>query len=250
MGVLFHLRPLLSENGLLVDVQVLAAYPLQDAQGEPLPGSFADAEGLSIDNDANRIMGDTQLIVSFEGRPRLVRYTPDGRRLREEPLPLPLRDKRHFAHPNQSLEAVTLHPRWGLLIAPERPLRGMPAGEVPIYAQDSRHWLYPLHPAPGSALVAMESLADGSLLTLERAFVSLLRPFVIALRHTHLSPTSGKPLEVRDIAVFDTSQGWFMDNFEGLARHRDRRFFMVSDDNYQSLQRTLLIYFQFELPNS
>ena len=46
------------------------------------------------------------------------------------------------------------------------------------------------------------------------------------------------------MAVFDTSQGWLLDNFEGLARHREQRFFMVSDDNRSALQSTLLVYFE------
>jgi hypothetical protein len=90
----------------------------------------------------------------------------------------------------------------------------------------------------------MEALPDGSLLTLERAFVSLLRPFIITLRRTQLSAHSKEPLSVEDVAVFDTSQGWFLDNFEGLTRHRDQRFFMVSDDNQSALQSTLLVYFE------
>jgi len=44
--------------------------------------------------------------------------------------------------------------------------------------------------------------------------------------------------------VFDTGQGWLMDNFEGLSHYRDRRFFMVSDDNCNGLQSTLLVYFE------
>ena len=56
-------------------------------------------------------------------------------------------------------------------------------------------------------------------------------------------PGAGE-LDAREIAVFDSSEGWNVDNFEGLTRHQGRRFFMVSDDNGKAIQRTLLVYFE------
>jgi hypothetical protein len=35
-----------------------------------------------------------------------------------------------------------------------------------------------------------------------------------------------------------------VDNFEGLSRHQGAKFFMVSDDNFNALQKTLLVYFE------
>jgi hypothetical protein len=81
-------------------------------------------------------------------------------------------------------------------------------------------------------------------LTLERAFVSLLQPLYIVLRRTHLPENRYVALVVKDVAVFATSQGWLLDNFEGLTLHRNHRFFMISDDNSRALQSTLLVYFE------
>ncbi|MFO1429131.1 MAG: esterase-like activity of phytase family protein [Candidatus Competibacteraceae bacterium] len=241
-GMLFHLRPVFSDDRLS-DVELITAYPLQGTDGRPLRGAFADAEGLAIINGNNGIPGDSQLVISFEERVRIARYSPDGRWLQDEPLPSPLQNSSAYANPNLALESVTIDPQWGLLTAPERPLRGEAPGSVPIYAQNGRRWLYPLHSAPASSLVAMEALPDGSLLTLERAFVSLLRPFVISLRRTRLLADQTL-LKVENVAVFDTSEGWLLDNFEGLTRQRGRRFLMVSDDNTNPLQSTLLVYFE------
>ncbi len=158
---------------------------------------------------------------------------------------------RHSARPaqlpdsNQALEAVTLDPRWGVLTGTEAPLRNDPAGQIRIFAADGRFWRYPLGAAPGSALVAMETLPDGSLLTLERAYVSPLRPFAISLRRTELPASEKKaPLQVSDVAVFDSDRGWLLDNFEGLdplsgpaVLHDQRR-------QLQSWQATLLVYFE------
>ncbi|MFO1420229.1 MAG: esterase-like activity of phytase family protein [Candidatus Competibacteraceae bacterium] len=244
-GALFHLRPKFDSPGYLIGVRLVAAYPLRDEIDKPLQPSFSDSEGLAIRNGDNGIPGDTELLVSFEGKPRVVRYSSDGRWRGEETLPPLLRDVRNYHDPNQMLESVTIDPRWGVLVGSETPLRGDPPGQIRIFAGNGHFWIYPLGPAPGSALVAMEALPDGSLLALERAFVAPLRPLVISLRRTELPATqTTAPLSVADVAVLDSGQGWLLDNFEGLTRFRDRRFFMVSDDNCNSWQSTLLVQFE------
>lgn len=247
IGGLFHLRPEFDSHGILIGVRVVAAYPLLDASGQPVRPPFDDAEGLAIRNGDNQTPGDTELLVSFEIRPRVVRYSPTGQWRGEEPLPALLSDLRNYRDINQALEAVTIDPRWGVLTGTEAPLRDDPAGRICLFASDGRFWSYPLGSAPGSALVAMEALPDGGLLMLERAFVAPLRPLIISLRCTELPPMGGEtPLPVADVAVLDSSQGWLLDNFEGLTRYRDRRFFIISDDNCSAWQTTLLVHF--ELP--
>ncbi len=244
-GTLFHLQPAFDEQGYLTGARAVAAHPLRNATGKPVRPPFDDAEGLTIRRGDNGIQGDTELLISFEMKPRVIRHDTSGQWRGEEPLPATLRNPRNYREPNQALEAVTLDPRWGVLTGSETPLRNDPADLIRIFTGDGRFWLYPLGSAPGSALVAMEALPDGSLLTLERAFVSPLRPFAISLRRTRL-PAPGKAarLRVADVAVFNSDQGWLLDNFEGLTRQRERRFFMISDDNCRALQTTLLVYFE------
>lgn len=242
-GMLFHLRPYF-QGDMLHDVQFLAAYQLQNAEGKPLRAPFADAEGLVIANGANGVSGDSELLISFEVKVRVARYSPTGKWLGEEPLPEPIENAKYYASSNTALEAIALHDRWGVLLAPERSPRGWRIGYVPIFTLDGKYWAYPLYKAPESSLVAMEALADNSLLTLERAFVSLLQPLYIVLRRTHLPENRYVALVVKDVAVFATSQGWLLDNFEGLTLHRNHRFFMISDDNSRALQSTLLVYFE------
>ncbi|HXH02040.1 MAG TPA: esterase-like activity of phytase family protein [Candidatus Competibacteraceae bacterium] len=243
-GSLFHLIPRF-RDGRLAALTVAAAYALRDEQGQPLAlrRRRADAEGLTLINGANGRRGDGELIVSFESRPRIQRHRPDGRWLGDLPLPAALADRTRLASPNRAFEAVALDLRPSVLLATEAPTDDSPPGHVPI-ASEGRVWWYPLGTAAGSALVAMEALPDGSLLTLERAFVDPLRPLVISLRRTRLPERSNSMLQVEDVAVFSSADGWRLDNFEGLSRHRDKRFFMVSDDNDSVLQRTLLVYFE------
>lgn len=245
IGGLFHLRPDFDAQGYLTGMKPVAAYPLRDESGRPVRPPFDDSEGLTIRNGDNRIQGDTELLISFEVKPRVVRYSPTGQWQGEEALPAPLRDLRRYRDSNQALEAVTIDPRWGVLVGVEAPLRGDPTGQVRLFALGGHFWNYPLGGAPGGALVAMEALPDGGLLTLERAFVAPLRPLIISLRRTELPATPTEaPLKVADVAVFDSGQGWLLDNFEGLTRYRDRRFFMVSDDNCGAWQATLLVHFE------
>lgn len=244
-GALFHLRPEFDDRGYLTGAQLVAVYALRDGRGTLLRSPFTDSEGLAILKGDNGVPADTELLVSFEARPRVVRYSPTGRWLGETPLPAMLHNVRNYREANQSLEAITVDRRWGIVVGTEASLRNRPDGQVPVFASSGRFWNYPLGTAPGSALVAMEALPDGSLLTLERAFVSPLRPLVISLRRTELTAsTQNAPLSVTDVAVFDSTEGWRLDNFEGLTRYRDRRFFMVSDDNCHAWQTTLLVYFE------
>jgi len=247
-GRLFHLRPEFDDHGYLSGMRPVAAYPLRDVAGTPLRAPFDDSEGLAIRNGDNGIPGDAELLVSFEVKPRVVRYSPKGEWQGEETLPALLRDIRNYRDSNLALESVALDPRRGVLVSAEMPLRNDPLGRVRIFTHHGSFWNYPLGQAPGSALVDTVMLPDGGLLALERAFVAPLRPLVISLRRTEPLPAPGTDqqtlLKVADVAVFDSSQGWLLDNFEGLTRYRGDRFFMVSDDNCNAWQTTLVGYFE------
>lgn len=235
-GYLFHLQPTFVEK-TLTDVHYRSAYSLKDKNGKKLPSR--DSEGLTLLNGQNGIQGDSELVISFERVPRIARFTPTGEWLGDYTLPEPLQQVRNYVHSNAALEAVTIHPELGVLTAPERSLRKN-AGKITIYALDGRQWAFPQYEAPKSAVVALEALADGSILVLERAFVSKFRPLIISLRRVTLD-NGQQPTK---IVVFNNSQGWRIDNFEGLTRHQAHFFFMVSDDNDSYLQRTLLSYFE------
>ncbi|MDX1606117.1 MAG: esterase-like activity of phytase family protein, partial [Candidatus Competibacterales bacterium] len=103
-GRLFHLRPVF-DGDRLVDAELLAGFPLTDARGRALRPPWTDAEGLTLRHGTNGIRGDSELLISYERRPRIRRYTPEGRRLDGLALPPPLADVNAYADPNQALEA-------------------------------------------------------------------------------------------------------------------------------------------------
>lgn len=243
-GELFHLAPVI-EDGVLVDVALLDRVPLRGASGRPLEGTWSDAEGLAAVHADNGRDGDTELWVAFERRPRVWRYRPDGRVIGPLALPPDLTEATAYSDPNKALESIAMRGTQGWLCAPERPLAGIEDEWVPLVADDGRRWRYPLSGEPNGSVTALEALPDDGVLVLERSFVSVFRPLVIHLRRTSLDgPGDDEPLAVEDVAVFDNGAGWQVDNFEGLAHHRDGRYFLVSDDNANGYQRTLLLYLE------
>ena len=245
-GYLYHLKPGFQDSHL-VSLRAIAGYPLRDAKGRPLKEKFADAEGMLLRKGRDGQPGTGELVISFERRPRILRYSTTGQYRGQWKIAEKWQNRRTYRSENKAIEAIALHPRWGLLAAPEWPLRGARnSRHYPIIRlANNRRWLYPRFPAPKSGLVAMEVLEDGGLLTLERAYVSMWQPMYIVLRRSEPLPKPrNKPLKTDIVAEFNSAKGWVLDNFEGLTRHRGQRFFMVSDDNSRALQRTLLVYFE------
>jgi len=251
MGELFHLRPII-QNHVLKDVEVLKAYVLTDTEGKKLPKDSTDSEGLSLLNGNNGVKGDSELIISFERKPKITRVRPDGMQLDEYTLPETLQNSKLYVNNNKMLESVTLHPEFGILTAPEYPLKNFPQDKITVFSLDGQQWQFPRHTAPNSAVVAMEALADGSLLVMERAYVSPLLPLIMSLRQVelkHCVDCEAGENPVQDIAIFNSALGWHVDNFEGLTHHQGSFFFMVSDDNNNRItQKTLLNYFEMIAP--
>ena len=241
-GKLFGLRPAF-RKGRLTDVALVSVATLFDpATHKPVRWRRSDSEGLEILNGHNGHRGDTELLISFEREPRIARYRLDGRFVADVPLPAILRDVKRYHGGNKMLESVCMHPREGILTAPEEPLDGE-NGATRLYRMDGASWRFP--PSRGG-ISALECLPGGDVLVLERDYQALSLRTIITLRRLHL-PGGTAPdstLTAETLAVLDTAQGLHIDNFEGLARHRGNRFFMVSDNNDVFLQRTLLLYFE------
>lgn len=241
-GYIFHLRPTI-EGHELKKVELLASYPLHGNVDTKL--KTKDSEGMAIANGANGVHGDSKLLISFEGKPVIAWFTPQGELLNTETLPAALADGKVYVNGNKQLEAVALHPQLGIITAPELPLKKN--GKMVIYSLNGLEWTLTRYPAPNSSVVALEEFDNTSVLMLERAFKSIFDPVIISLRQVTLSTcqcNAGMDSETKQLAVFDNSKGWRVDNFEGLTRHRGNFFFMVSDDNNRSLQSTLLSYFE------
>jgi len=241
-GVLFHLKPMFIENNLH-QVDIIAAYPLRGMNNQILGKQKIDSEGLSLFYIQGKEGKESALLVSFERQPRIDVYTPQGEYIQNLHLPKRLQQAKNYRSRNKMLEAVVWHPHYGVLTSTERPLRKHTQHQ--IFDLNNRRWSFQPHSASNSAVVAIELWPDhkDDLLILERAYVAPLYPLIISLRRMTLC-RSGKDCPVETIAEFNSGQGWYLDNFEGLSHHHGNHFFMVSDDNNSFLQQTILVYFE------
>ncbi len=244
-GFLFHLRPSF-DHGILTGLKLLKAVQLRELNSnKPLKRSRADSEGLDIIKGRNGQKGDAELLISFESFPRIMRYRPDGYALYQYPLPAPLNNVKNYQDANKMLESVCLDSKLGILTAPEKPLRGERPGYTHIFNLTGDSWLLPL--PDDSRISALECLGNNQVMTLGSNFkFSLGYTIKVALKIATLpsQPSPSEPITVETIATLESNKGHQLDNFEGLARHRGNRFFIVSDDNDLFIQRTLLMYFE------
>lgn len=243
-GFLFHLRPEF-ENGYLTGLKLLKAVRLRElGSNKPLGYGRTDSEGLDILRGRNGRKGDAELLISFERFPRIVRYRPDGYAVSEYPLPAPLNEAEHYQNPNKMLESVCVDPRLGILTVPEVPLKAERQGYTRIFSVEGGSWFYPL--PHGNRITDLACLGHDRVLALESDFRGAFGGLTVFLRIASLppGPASTDPVPVTTVVTLDTGKGYQIDNFEGLARHRGNRFFMVSDDNDLFIQRSLLMYFE------
>jgi hypothetical protein len=186
-----------------------------------------NAEGLDVVNAANGRASDTELLVAIEDGPVLARYTPRGDYLGSLKLPDALLDAGSYQGKNERLESAAAHPRYGVLTAPEAPLRSRSDEVHTIFAMDGGEWSFATFQAKRSSLKAMEALPDGSLLILERTRDEKGGDPHARLRHVDLpNCADGTACSVTEVSPSgDVPPG----NYEGLARISDDLFLMVSD---------------------
>ena len=240
-GRLVHFK-LTINRGRLVSATVVATSTKQT--GKRLSGKWADSEGLVAANHKNKVRGDTELLISFERHPGLhdirrkasswaTSYRNCSSRHRQLPAP------------KLGLEAMFWDEDHGIIASPEFPLDNAESKEIALYSPRGVVGTLPRLDETNAAIVALEKLTNGRLVTLERAHSWLTLSLKIVLRVTDL-PISDKPVRLNGVEVgrLDNALGWRVDNFEGLTHHKANRFLMVSDDNGQPLQKTLLTYFR------
>jgi hypothetical protein len=229
-GDLLRARVKLDANGRLVGVTDARLTTLTDLDGKPLQGKEnADSEGLAL-------MANGDLLISFEEHDRIWLYPANGRPPRAVPSP---QVKFPF---NQGMEALAPDPARG----PDAYIAG---GET-----SGETWACTLTSACvdgpkvalglGEGLVAARRLPEGRTAWLLRAFNPITRS-VITLR---ITDAQGRTVDQQTLRGPLT-----VDNFEGVAavpaKNRSIRFYLISDDNFSSSQRTLLLAFDWRPPS-
>lgn len=238
-GYLYHLKITL-DNGKLTQVRVQQAYQLRNKKGKALKRQYGDAEGLTLRRH-KRGKG-VELIISFERKLRIARFNRQGRQLGRVKLPRKLSQKKDYRGKNKGLESVTLHPKYGVITAAELPLKNAPAKYQTLYSNKGKVWHFRQSTEKNNSVTGLETMPDGNILVLERAYSGFFSPIIIRLRKVHLSQCNQQRYcKVEDIAVFNSIDGWRVDNFEGLTHYKGNQYLMVSDDNDNPIQNTVLV---------
>ena len=216
------------QNDHIATFKLLHRRKLKGKDNTPLTRKkLSDAEGMCY------IGGN--LFVSFERRPRIVLYTTKGEYLYSLKLPKPLHKKRLYRGKNQMLEALTYHPLYHVITAPEDPLRTMPQNRHALYSKKTR-WYFE---AAGS-ITALETTPKGNILVLERT-ISASDEFILTL--SLLDPSGCENALCRTKKLLQLSSDA---NFEGLTRLTDNRYLLSSDSRglfFRSDTRFILIQF-------
>ncbi|HFC91853.1 MAG TPA: esterase-like activity of phytase family protein [Leucothrix mucor] len=240
-GYLYHLK-LTIKHGKLLKATVLRAYKLRDKKGNPFRGKYRDSEGLTLKRNNKGVV--TELIISFERKFRIVRFDLQGQQLGKIKLPKVLRKKKHYQSTNKGLESVTLHPKYGLITAAEKPLKTAPKNVQTLYSSKGKVWHFKLSVHRNSSVTGLETLPNGDVLVLERSYNGLFAAMIISLRQVKLTECNQLGYcQVEELAVFNSIDGWRVDNFEGLTHYQGNQYLMVSDDNENPMQNTVLVLF-------
>ena len=230
-GTLFEARLLFDETERLSGLADARVTPLAGERGELLTGTEADAEGLELLPDGDRL-------VSFERDHRIWRYPADG----SAPRPVSRPDATFPA--NEGMEALTRYPAAG----PGAYLVGSEGGTIWLCGQSAtcKETAFGALVPPGLGLTGLSAYGeDGGFAMLCRAY-DPQRGIRISVR---LIGTSGAPGGVV-VDEMTMAAPLTVDNFEGIAvvprAAGGIRLYLVSDDNGSATQRTYLLAFDWQ----
>ncbi len=236
-GALFTFKAKFTPNSY--KLEPLKAYRLKSKNGRVLRGKKSDSEGLALDRNGN-------LYISFEGKPKIWKFSKDGYRLKKIKLPKALK-RAKLRSKNKSLEALAWHPKYGLITALEYSKRGDSKLNQTIFSTSGKKWRIKMEPVDNNAITEIEVMDDDNLLVLERAYNGIFGKFQINLVKLYINGCKNKTFCKKEpILKIDSSKGWHVENFEGLAKVGKNRYLMISDDNNYPFTSTVLIYFKIE----
>ncbi len=233
-GAWFTANLVYDRDGRLAGLSDTNMLAIRAEDGTPLTGR------ANTDSESIVRLADGSLVVGFEQRHRLHRFTAPGTAARPFDAPAALRT----SPKNGGAEAITLLRGNQLLILSERLEAGPGIGAG--WIGSGRTWRAVglrktgiFHP------VGAATRDDGTVFLLERRFTVIGG---IAVRVSRVPPGNIVPGAVfQGIELAELAPPLVADNFEGIAVRRGKPgetlIYIVSDDNFHSLQRTLLLMF-------
>jgi hypothetical protein len=235
-------RTELDSDGRLLDLIEWQIEPVLTPEGTPVSGLFTDAEALSRAPDGS-------FIVAFEQVHRVWRYPPPPATLRSPPVSIAVPSEIAKAPNNGGLEGIAIL-RDGRLLALTEEFQNADGSFKSWLIENGRFGELSYLPSDGFRVTDCAALSSGDVIVLERRY-PVLGNWAARLKLVAAgSVRAGAMLVGKEILRLDPPVA--VDNFEGVAVHEDPirgpMIYLISDDNFHPLQRTLL--FQFRLPRS
>ena len=235
-------------SGDLAGVSDAEIAPMRDAAGRPMLGKDGDAEGLTLERP-NDVHGP--VAVSFERDVRVWRYDL-SQGLDARPTNIPIGNWVKRLHDNSQLEAITLFKPDTLLAFGE--MKVNPADDLlaameayPNAGGSPATRMLSVVPHDPFAITSVANAPDGGLYLLERRF-SFMGGVGMELRHIPPQKIHEGSRMDGEVLANLSFQDANIDNMEGLAVRRGPKgetlLYILSDDNYSPLQRTLLLMFE------
>ncbi len=225
-------------RGWLVGIEATGFGRLAGPGGTTIPhgASTADAESLAVSPDG-------QFLVSFERSHRLRRYAPARPPFSNAPEPWPAPPGIADAPNNEGIEALARLADGRLLAIAE----GLPAGPdaVAAWLWDGEAWSALSYAVSDSYRpTAAATLPSGDVVLLERRFNPIDGIAARVRRLAAAGIVPGARLEAETQA--ELKPPLLSDNFEGIAAREgdgEALLYLISDNNFKSFQRTLLLMF-------
>jgi len=220
------------EKDKIAALSLQKQYRLTNKNSEPFKKKKRDAESICIYKKG--------FLISFEGKNRVLYCSVKGQKLKKMKLNVLLNDKRRYQDANKGLESVVYSKKYGILTAPELPLKGNNQNYHTIYAR-KKIWKFK---AKG-AVTDITFMDTDRVIVLLREYSYFTRHRVTSLVRVNLNKCDNRSVCQSEIlALLDSANGYKIDNFEGLTKVGKNKFLMVSDDNENFFQKTLLVLFE------
>lgn len=223
--------------GRLVGVADAEIGALIGEDGNALTGPDADAEGFTV-------MPDGSMLVAFERRHRILHYPEANPPFSKPPTEYPTPESLQQAPPNAGLEAIVHMGRGFIVAITER----LSAGGGAVAAWVGRNGLWEPFAyvrKPGLRVTDATLLPRGDLLVLEHRYSIETGSVVRFVRVPRNLIAPNRRVEGQEMALMEPPLT--TDNFEGVSVRRgvpgEALVYVMSDDNFNPLQRTILMMF-------
>ncbi len=234
---------LTSDNNRPISISSALIAPLIGADGKPLSGKReSDAEAIAV--PLGQDPRTHPLIVSFERHQRISQFDLAGAGFAAPAIPVADFGAFEGFENNKGLEAITYLPDGSVLAFSEETLdadghiMGVRLTETGATAVRLRQHL-------PFMLTDLATLPNGDLLTLERHYSTLAGVSLLIRRIPASALQKDEPLDGDVLLQANNSRS--IDNMEGLSTRQaadgTSLLYLISDDNFNALQRTLMLVF-------